>query len=67
MVSYEALYRRKYNLPICWEEVGEKASIGPELVKITNKLMPIIIKRLRTIISRKKSYVNVYRKKVDFE
>ncbi len=36
MTPYEALYRRKYRSLVCWEEVGERAIVGTELVKATN-------------------------------
>ena len=41
MTPYEALYRRKYRSPLCWE-VGERQLIGLELVKIISEEVPII-------------------------
>lgn len=35
MAPFEALYGRKCRLPICWDEVGERKLLGPELVQIT--------------------------------
>lgn len=32
MAPYEALYGKKCRSPIHWDEVGEKALLGPELV-----------------------------------
>jgi hypothetical protein len=32
MAPYVALYGRKCRSPICWEEVGERKLLGPELV-----------------------------------
>ena len=32
MPPYEALYGRKYRSPLHWDEIGERALIGPDLV-----------------------------------
>ncbi|KAL4179041.1 hypothetical protein AMTRI_Chr01g131240 [Amborella trichopoda] len=32
MAPYEALYGRKCRSPICWDEVGERKLLGPEIV-----------------------------------
>jgi len=37
MTSYKALYGRMCRTPICWDEMGEKKLLGPELVHITTK------------------------------
>ena len=33
MTPYEALYGRPCRSPVCWTEVGERPSTGPDLVK----------------------------------
>jgi hypothetical protein len=33
MSSFEALYGRKCRTPLVWSEVGERALIGPALIK----------------------------------
>lgn len=35
MAPYEALYGRKCRSPICWDEVGERLQLGPEMVQET--------------------------------
>ena len=35
MTPYEALYERPYQSPVCWTEVGERPSMGPDLVRDT--------------------------------
>ena len=35
MAPFEALYGRKCRFPICWDEVGERKLLGPELIQIT--------------------------------
>ncbi|GJU17612.1 putative reverse transcriptase domain-containing protein [Tanacetum coccineum] len=32
---FEAFYGRKYRLPICWPEVGDRQLIGPEIIHET--------------------------------
>ena len=36
MAPFEALYGRKCRTPVCWDEVGERRLVGPELVQITS-------------------------------
>lgn len=47
MTPYEALYKRPYRSPICWEEVGERKLVGLELVEET--IEKVIRKYLLTI------------------
>ncbi|RVX16738.1 Retrovirus-related Pol polyprotein from transposon 17.6 [Vitis vinifera] len=35
MAPFEALYGRKCRSPICWNDVGERKLLGPELVQLT--------------------------------
>ena len=48
MTPYEALYGRPCRSPVCWTEVGERSSIGPDLVKETSEMVDLILKRLLT-------------------
>ena len=41
MRPYKALYGRPCRSPVCWMEVGEKLSIGPDLVKDTSEKMDL--------------------------
>ena len=52
MAPYEALYGRKCRSPICWTEVGDKALIGPELVRVTTEKIKLIQQRIKTAQSR---------------
>ena len=36
MAPFEALYGRKCRTPVCWDEVGERRLVGPELVQIVD-------------------------------
>ncbi|RVX04228.1 Transposon Ty3-G Gag-Pol polyprotein [Vitis vinifera] len=35
MTLFEALYGRRCQSPVCWDDVGEKKLLGPELVQLT--------------------------------
>ena len=35
VAPYEALYGRKCRTPVCWDEVGERQLVGPEIVQMT--------------------------------
>ena len=48
MAPYQALYGRKCRTLVCWEEVGERRLIGPEIVQITFDHIQIIKDRLKT-------------------
>ena len=35
MTPYEVLYDRRCRSPICWDDVGERKLLGPDLVQVT--------------------------------
>ena len=45
MAPYEALYERLCRSLICWMEVGESSSIGPNLIRDTSEKVDLILKR----------------------
>ena len=47
MALYEALYGRKCRTPVCWDEVGERKLIGPEIVQATTEKINVIRERLK--------------------
>ena len=67
MAPYEVLYGRKCRSPICWEEVGERKLLGPELVQMTTKKIKLIHERLRIARSRQKSYAERRRRDLEFQ
>ena len=56
MPPYEALYGRKCRSPVCWEEVGERKRLGPELVQQTKEVVELIQKRLLAAQDRQRKY-----------
>ncbi|GJT68995.1 putative reverse transcriptase domain-containing protein [Tanacetum coccineum] len=64
---YEALYKRKCRLPVCWSEVGDSQITGPELIRDTTEKIVQIKNRLLTVGSRQKSYADKRTKPLEFE
>ncbi|XP_075485324.1 uncharacterized protein LOC142525039 [Primulina tabacum] len=67
MAPYEALYERKCRSPLYWDEVGEKAMVGPELIQETVDKIAMIKERLKTAQDRQKSWADLKRRPVEFE
>ena len=57
MTPYEALYGRPCRSLVCWTEVGERPSTGPDLVRDTSEKVDLIRKCLLKDQSRQKNYV----------
>ena len=67
MAPYEALYGRPCGSPVCWMEVGDKLSKGPDLARDTCEKVDLIRKRLLTAQSRQKGYADKQRWPLEFE
>nr|XP_025613669.1 uncharacterized protein LOC112706504 [Arachis hypogaea] len=52
MTSYEALYGRKCQSPLCWDQADESSVLGPYLVAETTKKIKQIRARILTVQSR---------------
>ena len=58
MAPYEALYGRKCRTPLCWDEVGERKLLGPEIVQVMTDNVMVIRDRLKIAQDRHKSYAD---------
>nr|AAL79340.1 Putative 22 kDa kafirin cluster; Ty3-Gypsy type [Oryza sativa]AAM48279.1 Putative 22 kDa kafirin cluster; Ty3-Gypsy type [Oryza sativa Japonica Group]AAP53268.1 retrotransposon protein, putative, Ty3-gypsy subclass [Oryza sativa Japonica Group] len=67
MAPYEALYGRKCRTPVCWNEVGERKLLGPDIIQQTKETIRLIRKRLQTAQNRQKSYVDNRRRDLRFD
>ena len=67
MTTYEALYGRRCRTLVCWTELNEHKVIRPDIVKDTEEKVQVIRKRLKVASDRKKSYVNLKRKDIEYE
>ena len=52
---------------MCWDEVGERRLVGPELVQITSKKLKVVRDNLKTLRDRQKSYADNRRRDLQFE
>ena len=67
MASYEALYGRPCRSSVCWTEVGERSTMGQELISDTSMKMELILQHLLMAQSQQKSYANTRRRPLEFE
>ena len=58
MSPYEVLYRRPCRSPVCWEEIGDRALLGPEIVEQTIEKIRVIKERMKTTQDIQKSYAD---------
>ncbi|XP_073030689.1 uncharacterized protein [Primulina eburnea] len=66
MATYKELYGRKCRSLIHWDEVGERATMGPEIVQHTTDLVAKIRDKMKTAQSRQKTYTNKRRQDLEF-
>ena len=67
MAPYKALYGRPCRSSVCWTEVGERPSMGLDLVRDKSKKVDLIQKRLLTDQSRQKSHADRWQRPLEFE
>jgi hypothetical protein len=67
MPPYEALYGRKCQSPLYWDNVGERQTLGPELIQDTREKVRVIKEHMSAAQSRRKSYANKRRRPLEFE
>ena len=67
MAPYEALYGRKCRSPLHWDEVGERAILGPDLIQKVVDKVQIVKQRMKAAQDRYKSYADQRRRPLEFE
>ena len=67
MASYEALYGKRCRTPLCWQEIDEALTVGPELIKATTDKVRVIQERMKAAQSRQKSYADRRRRPLEFQ
>ena len=67
IAPYEALYGRKCRTPVCWDEVGERKLVAPEIVQVICDKVKVRRDRLKISQDRQKSYANNRRRDLEFE
>ena len=58
MAPFEALYGRKCRTPVCWDDIGERRLVDPELVQITSEKVKVVRDNLKIARDRQKSYAD---------
>jgi len=66
MAKYEALYGRKCRSPVCWDNIGERKLLGPDLILQTLEKVAKIKKHMKTAQDRQKKWVNSKRRPLEF-
>ncbi|KAL4018231.1 hypothetical protein IC575_021821 [Cucumis melo] len=67
MAPFEALYGRPCRTPVCWNEVGERKLVGPELVQVMSDNIKLIRENLKIAQDRMKSYADKRRRDLKFQ
>ena len=68
IAPFEALYGRKCRTPVCWDEVGDRRLVSPELVQITSEKVKVFRDNLKIARDRKRrSYADNPRGDLQFE
>ena len=66
MAPYEAFYGQKCRTPVCWDEVGERKLVGPEIVHVTCEKIKVIRDRLKIAQDRQRSYADNRHRDLEF-
>ncbi|KAL4310797.1 hypothetical protein GQ457_01G013250 [Hibiscus cannabinus] len=66
MASFEALYGRKCRTPLCWSELGESKTLGPEVLRKMEEQVAIIHDRLKAAFDRQKAYADLKRRDIQY-
>jgi hypothetical protein len=66
MSPFEALYGRKCKTPLMLSEVGERALVGPALIKEAEEKVAEIREKLKAAQSRQKNYADKKRREISF-
>jgi hypothetical protein len=67
MSPFEALYGRKCNTPVSWDNPADRAVVGPELLKEMEEKMLKIKQNLKAAQDRQKSYADKNRTHREFK
>ncbi|GLT69306.1 hypothetical protein SLA2020_414650 [Shorea laevis] len=67
MPPYEALYRRRCQSPLYWNDIGERQQPGPEMLQDTWDKVILIRQRMAAAQSRNKCFVDNQRRVLEFE
>jgi len=67
MAPFEALYGRRCRSPLCWDEVGERRNLGPDVIVQAVDKIRTIQEHLRAAQDRQKSWADSNRRPLEFQ
>nr|CAD1818373.1 unnamed protein product [Ananas comosus var. bracteatus] len=67
MAPFEALYGRKCRSPLFSSDVGERRTLGPELLLEAEEKVRVVRRHLLTAQSRQRSYADTRRRDLEFQ
>ena len=67
MAPFEALYGRKCRSSLCWDKVGERRLLGPDILIQTTDKVRVIRDHLQAAQSRQKSWADTNRRPLEFK
>ncbi|XP_074288464.1 uncharacterized protein LOC141613619 [Silene latifolia] len=66
MAPFEALYGRKCRSPVCWDDVTDAMTPGPELIQQMVEQVHVIRQKMRAAQDRQKRYADLKRSEIEF-
>ena len=67
MAPFEALYGKKYRIPLNWVEVGDHWYFGPDFIKEAREHVSVIHSHLKAAQNCQKAYADKRRRPLQFE
>nr|CAD1822841.1 unnamed protein product [Ananas comosus var. bracteatus] len=67
MAPFEALYGRRCRSPLFWSDVGERRTLGPEILLEAEEKVIVVRRHLLTAESRQRSYADTSRRDLEFQ
>ncbi|XP_074288638.1 uncharacterized protein LOC141613792 [Silene latifolia] len=66
VAPFVALYGRKCRSPVCWDDVTEAVTLGPELIQQMIAQVHVIREKMRAAQDRQKSYAGLKMSEIEF-
>ena len=67
MAPFEALYGRKCRSPLCWNDIGDRLLLGPEIIVQMVEKVKVIREHLKVAQDRQKQWADLNRRPLEFE
>ncbi|XP_057250104.1 uncharacterized protein LOC130591186 [Beta vulgaris subsp. vulgaris] len=67
MAPFEALYGRKCRSPLCWNDISETVTLGPQMIEDTVKQVRYIREKMRAAQDRQKAYADQNRRDSEYQ